>query len=68
MSHPDVAAPSGLTTRQAFDEVHSHKGWVLAKPEAVAASDDDITETVAPEVPEAVAAETTTAKERNRRP
>lgn len=38
MTHPDIDAPAGPVTRQAFEEVHRHKGWVLVDPAVQAAS------------------------------
>jgi len=38
MTHPDVDAVAGPVSRQAFDEVHVHKGWRLAEPAAAVAS------------------------------
>lgn len=38
MTHPDIDAPSGQVTRQAYEEVHRHKGWVVTDPAVLAAS------------------------------
>lgn len=38
MTHPDIDAPSGQVTRQAYEEVHRHKGWVVVDPVLAVAS------------------------------
>lgn len=38
MTHPDIDATAGPVTRQAYEEVHRHKGWVVVDPAAQAAS------------------------------
>lgn len=39
MRHPDIDALAGPITRQAFDDVHRHKGWVEVDPAVALASE-----------------------------
>lgn len=38
MTHPDIDAPGGPVTRQAYEDIYQHKGWVVADPAALVAS------------------------------
>ncbi len=38
MTHPDIDATAGPVTRQAYEDVHRHKGWVAVDPAALVAS------------------------------
>lgn len=38
MTHPDIDAPGGPVSRQAYEDIYRHKGWVEADPSAVVAS------------------------------
>lgn len=40
MKHPDIDGLSGEVTREAFEQVHSRKGWVLATDKDLAAHEE----------------------------
>ncbi len=51
MTHPDIDAPGGPVTRQAYEDIYRHKGWLIAEPpplEVPTASDVEVSDLDSP--------------------